>query len=63
MRRTPSWRMGVGMLRLLEVELNGAALGAPQNIPVAPFSIATGVAAAPFCGKSLTGRPQNVILN
>lgn len=39
---------GVGMLRLLEVELNGAALGAPQNIPVAPFSIATGVAAAPF---------------
>ncbi|MFR4758467.1 MAG: DUF512 domain-containing protein [Evtepia gabavorous] len=52
---------GVGMLRLLEVELNGAALGAPQNIPVAPFSIATGVAAAPFCGKSLTGRPQNVI--
>lgn len=36
------------MLRLLEVELNGAALGAPQNIPVAPFSIATGVAAAPF---------------
>lgn len=26
---------GVGMLRLLEVELNGAALGAPQNIPVA----------------------------
>ena len=39
---------GVGMLRLLEVELNGAALGAPQNILVAPFSIATGVAAAPF---------------
>lgn len=39
---------GVGMLRLLEVELFGAALGAPENIPVAPFSIATGVAAAPF---------------
>lgn len=39
---------GVGMLRLLEVELHGATLGAPQNIPVEPFSIATGVAAAPF---------------
>ena len=39
---------GVGMLRLLAVELHGACLGAPENIPVAPFSIATGVAAAPF---------------
>lgn len=39
---------GVGMLRLLEVELHGATLGAPENIPVEPFSIATGVAAAPF---------------
>ncbi len=39
---------GVGMLRLLEVELHGATLGAPKNIPVKPFSIATGVAAAPF---------------
>lgn len=39
---------GVGMLRLLAVELHGATLGAPENIPVEPFSIATGVAAAPF---------------
>ena len=39
---------GVGMLRLLAVELHGASLGAPENIPVEPFSIATGVAAAPF---------------
>ena len=33
---------GVGMLRLLAVELHGATLGAPENIPVEPFSIATG---------------------
>lgn len=39
---------GVGMLRLLAVECRGAALGAPEHIEVAPFSIATGVAAAPF---------------
>lgn len=39
---------GVGMLRLLEVECMGACLGAPENIPVEPFSIATGVAAAPY---------------
>ena len=39
---------GVGMLRLLAVEMHGATLGAPENIPVEPFSIATGVAAAPF---------------
>lgn len=39
---------GVGMLRLLETECRGAALGAPSIPPVAPFSIATGVAAAPF---------------
>ena len=42
---------GVGMLRLLEVELYGATLGAPHHIPVEPFSIATGVAAAPFLRK------------
>ena len=39
---------GVGMLRLLGVECSGAAYGAPENIPVEPFSIATGVAAAPY---------------
>ena len=39
---------GVGMLRLLAVEMHGATLGAPENIPVEPFSIATGVAAASF---------------
>lgn len=39
---------GVGMMRLLEVECMGACLGAPENIPVEPFSIATGVAAAPY---------------
>lgn len=39
---------GVGMMRLLEVECMGACLGAPENIPVESFSIATGVAAAPY---------------
>ena len=39
---------GVGMLRLLETECRGAAYGAPENMTVAPFSIATGVAAAPY---------------
>ncbi len=39
---------GVGMMRLLEVECMGACMGAPENIPVEPFSIATGVAAAPY---------------
>ncbi|MBR5533850.1 MAG: DUF512 domain-containing protein [Ruminiclostridium sp.] len=39
---------GVGMLRLLAVECHGASLGAPENIQVEPFSIATGVAAAPY---------------
>ena len=39
---------GVGMLRLLAVEMNGACFGAPENIPVEPFSVATGVAAAPY---------------
>ena len=43
---------GVGMLRLLETELKGAVMTAPDEIPpVAPFSIATGVAAAPFLGE------------
>ena len=39
---------GVGMLRLLGAECSGAAYGAPENIPVEPFSVATGVAAAPY---------------
>ena len=40
---------GVGMLRLLETEWKGAVMTAPEVLPpVAPFSIATGVAAAPF---------------
>ena len=39
---------GVGMLRLLDVECKGACFGAPENIQVEPFSIATGVAAAPY---------------
>jgi len=39
---------GVGMLRLLEAECKGAAYGAPEGVTVAPFSIATGVAAAPY---------------
>lgn len=42
---------GVGMLRLLETELYGAALGLESVPPVAPFSIATGVSAAPFLRK------------
>ena len=28
--------------------MNGACFGAPENIPVEPFSVATGVAAAPY---------------
>lgn len=39
---------GVGMLRLLAVELHGASLGVEEIPTVAPFSIATGVSAAPF---------------
>ena len=39
---------GVGMLRLLAVECHGATLGAPEDIWVEPFSVATGVAAAPY---------------
>ena len=39
---------GVGMLRLLDVECRGACMGAPENIPIEPFSVATGVAAAPY---------------
>lgn len=39
---------GVGMLRLLAVECNGATYGVEELPPIAPFSIATGVAAAPF---------------
>lgn len=39
---------GVGMLRLLDVEFRGASLGIDEVLEVAPFSIATGVAAAPF---------------
>ena len=42
---------GVGMLRLLGVECNGASYGAPEHREVAPFSIATGVAAAPYLRK------------
>lgn len=39
---------GVGMLRLLETEFHGASLGV-ENLPeIPPFSIATGVSAAPF---------------
>ena len=36
------------MLRLLDVECRGACMGAPENIPIEPFSVATGVAAAPY---------------
>lgn len=39
---------GVGMLRLLEVEFYAAALGVEAVPASSPFSIATGVAAAPF---------------
>ena len=46
------------MLRLLETELKGAVMTAPDEIPRGPFSIATGVAAAPSWEKSLTERRQ-----
>ena len=39
---------GVGMLRLLETEWKGACLTAPEELHPRPFSMATGVAAAPF---------------
>lgn len=39
---------GVGMLRLLETEWKGACLTAPETLSAPPFSLATGVAAAPF---------------
>lgn len=39
---------GVGMLRLLETEFSGACLGVESVPQVAPFSVAAGVAAAPF---------------
>lgn len=39
---------GVGMLRLLETEWKGACLTAPPALHAAPFSLATGTAAAPF---------------
>lgn len=39
---------GVGMLRLLETEFNTSALGAEPPFGAETFSIATGVAAAPF---------------
>ena len=39
---------GVGMLRLLETEWKGACLTAPEQLHPRPFSMATGVAAAPF---------------
>lgn len=39
---------GVGMLRLLETECKAAAYGADPVENLSPFSIATGVAAAPF---------------
>lgn len=44
---------GVGMLRLLDTEFNGACYGAPENIPVEPFSIATGVTTAPYLRKMI----------
>lgn len=44
---------GVGMLRLLAVECRGACYGAPENIKVAPFSIACGTAAAPYLRKMI----------
>lgn len=39
---------GVGMIRLLETECRGGCYGAPENIPVEPFSVASGVAVAPY---------------
>ena len=54
---------GVGMLRLLDVECRGACMGAPENIPIEPFSIATGVAAAPYLREIIDRRRQSVILN
>lgn len=50
---------GVGMLRLLQVECRGAALGV-EGVPlVVPFSIATGVAAAPFLREMIDSAARN----
>ena len=42
---------GVGMLRLLGTEFHAASVGAEITEKILPFSIATGVAAAPFLRK------------
>lgn len=54
---------GVGMLRLLEVELNGAPWGPLRTSRWRPSPSPPVWPPPPFCGKSLTGRPQNVRLN
>lgn len=56
---------GVGMLRLLETECRGAALGAPSIPLVAPFCMATGVAAAPFLREMIDSAAQacHTVLN
>ena len=50
---------GVGMLRLLAVECHGASLGVEEVPPVAPFSIATGVSAAPFLREIIDSAAVN----
>jgi len=50
---------GVGMLRLLQVECRAAALGVEEVPPVAPFSIASGVAAAPFLREIIDSAARN----
>lgn len=47
----PQLENGVGMLRLLKVEFDSALSLAPDDADPAPFSVATGVSAAPFLEK------------
>lgn len=55
---------GVGMLRLLETELKGAVMTAPEEIPpVAPFPSPPGWQRPLSWEKSLTERRQNAILS
>ena len=50
---------GVGMLRLLEAECKGASYGAEEGVRVEPFSVATGVAAAPYLRKIIDRAAAN----
>ncbi len=51
---------GVGMLRLLETEFHAALKTLPEHEPVKPFTIATGVSAAPTIEKLVRAAAEQV---